>query len=209
MWWVNLGEWSVSRPVASVSSARRRHGDVQLCRHLDELGYNTGLRFSLDLWPILTPTSGPVVSASPTASAEAPEHDCIAEEAGPVNHRRGAFWFPLSGLAARTGRNEIELPRFGRCHPLRRGKTSAECWSVVSRSRFPSPGLRAGRKGCRSSLRRAVQATWSVPATTAGLDQGGDPPSWGSCSRWSAQSAVSVPVHPAWARQRISPLLIP
>ena len=42
-------------------------------------------------------------------------------------------------------------------------------------------GLRAGQGGCRSSLRRARWAAWSVPVTTAGLNHASDPPSWGSC----------------------------
>jgi len=56
---------------ASRETARRRHGDVRLRRRLDEFGYITGLRFSLGLWPPLTPTRGPGFSA-PTGAGVNP-----------------------------------------------------------------------------------------------------------------------------------------
>jgi hypothetical protein len=47
----------------SRDAARRPHGDARLRRRLDEVGSVTGLRFSLGLWPSLTPTGGPDCSA--------------------------------------------------------------------------------------------------------------------------------------------------
>ena len=82
-------------------------------------------------------------------------------------------------------------------------------WLIVDglSLQIPTTGVRAGRNGCRSSLRRAFQAAWSVRSRLLGSIAVSVRPE--GTMQWERAVSRVRPGSPVWARQRISPSRMP